>query len=268
MTSRHADDGSHAAATRTRRSSASRRPRDRRGGAACPVVHICTIIMGSPHARAADALPDRRQQPDVSRLPRDPRADRSRRPIDQCRLRLHHDAEEAAGGSPSRLHRRLVRSRGGDLPGPDRRRLQGQPRADAARSQGSDPVGARGLRGDGRADPDQRRLRSRRRDRGAGPSGRGGRVRGRHRHRRQGLLPARRRRHPRLQPQGRRRLVRRRRSEGEVRRAAVAGGRRAGASWATPATTSKACRGSARRARGISSPPSARSMPCSSAARK
>ena len=61
---------------------------------------------------------------------------------------------------------------GGDVSRPDRRRLQGQPRADAARPRRSDPVGARGLRGDGRADPDQRRLRSRRRDRDAGPAGR------------------------------------------------------------------------------------------------
>ena len=43
-------------------------------------------------------------------------------------------------------------------------------------------------------------------------------LRGRDRHRRQGLLPARPRRHQGLQPEGRRHLVRRRRREGEVRR--------------------------------------------------
>ena len=46
----------------------------------------------------------------------------------------------------------------------------------------------------------------------------GGRLRGRDRHRRQGLLPARARRHQGLQPARRRHLVRRRRREGEVRR--------------------------------------------------
>ena len=52
-------------------------------------------------------------------------------------------------------------------------------------------------------------------------------LRGRDRHRRQGLLPARARRHQGLQPEGRGHLVRRRRREGEVRRRAGAGRRRA-----------------------------------------
>ena len=53
------------------------------------------------------------------------------------------------------------------------------------------------------------------------------RLRGRDRHRRQGLLPARARRHLGLQPARRRHLVRRRRREGEVRRRAGPGRRRA-----------------------------------------
>ena len=54
-------------------------------------------------------VPDRRQQPDVPRLPRDPRADAVRRQVHQRRLRLRHDAAEAAGGSPAGVHRRVVR---------------------------------------------------------------------------------------------------------------------------------------------------------------
>ncbi len=54
-------------------------------------------------------------------------------------------------------------------------------------------------------------------------------LRRRHRHERQGLLPARARRRPRLQPARRRHVVRRGRREGEVRRRARAGRRRAGA---------------------------------------
>ena len=52
-------------------------------------------------------------------------------------------------------------------------------------------------------------------------------LRGGDRHRRQGLLPARPRRHQGLQPEGGRHLVRRRRREGEVRRRAGAGRGRA-----------------------------------------
>ena len=79
----------------------------------------------------------------------------------------------------------------------------------------------------------------------------GRRVRGRDRLDRQGLLPAGRRRHPRLRPARGWRVVRRRRRRREVRRAAGAGGRRARRSSATPATTSPACPASARRARSI-----------------
>ena len=88
-------------------------------------------------------------------------------------------------------------------------------------------MGARGVRSDGRADPHVEALRGRRRDRDAGGEGGGAGVRGGDRHRRQGLLPARARRHQGLQPEGRRHLVRRRRREGEVRRLARAGRRRA-----------------------------------------
>ena len=129
--------------------------------------------------------------------------------------------------SPAAVHRRVVRSRRADVPRRHRHRLQGQPRADAGRSRRADPVGARGVRSDGRADPHVAALRGRRRDRDAG--GQGGRagLRRRDRHRRQGLLPARPRRPQGLQPEGRRHLVRRRRREGEVRRLAGAGRRRA-----------------------------------------
>ena len=72
-------------------------------------------------------------------------------------------------------------------------------------------------------------LRSRRRDRDDGHEGCGGRLRGGDRHWRQGLLSARRRRHPRLQPARRRHLVRRDRRAGEVRRGAGPGRGRAGA---------------------------------------
>ncbi len=73
-----------------------------------------------------------------------------------------------------------------------------------------------------------RRLRSGRRDRHPGHQRRRARTAGGDRDRRQGFLPARARRHPRLQPQGRRHVVRRGRREAEVRRRAVAGLRRAG----------------------------------------
>ena len=64
-----------------------------------------------------------------------------------------------------------------DLAGPTFRdqivgRLQGEPRGDARRPCRADQLGARGLRGAGRADPHRRGLRSRRRDRDAGAGGR------------------------------------------------------------------------------------------------
>ena len=104
-----------------------------------------------------------------------------------------------------------------DLAGPTFRddivdRLQGQPRGDARRPRRADQLGAPGVRGDGRADRHRARLRGRRRDRHAGDAGRGGGLRGRDRVDRQGLLPARARRRPRLRPARGRRLVRRRRA--------------------------------------------------------
>ncbi len=61
------------------------------------------------HAGRTHAVPDRRQQPDVSRVPRDPRPDGPRRPVHQRGLRLHHDAPQADRGPRPELHRRLVR---------------------------------------------------------------------------------------------------------------------------------------------------------------
>ncbi len=110
----------------------------------------------------------------------------------------------------------------------DRGRLQGQPRAHAVGPGRADPLGARGLPGHGRAHPHERGLRGRRRHRHAGPAGGAGRLPRGHRDRRQGLLPTGRRADPRLQPEGRRRLVRRRGREDQVRRRARPGRRRAG----------------------------------------
>ena len=118
-------------------------------------------------------LPDRRQLADVSRVSRDARLrpDRSRRKVHPRRLHLRDDAAQADRRSPAAVHRRVVRSRRPDVPLRDGDRLQGQPRADAARSRRADPVGARGVRSDGRADPDLAALRGRRRDRHAGDAG-------------------------------------------------------------------------------------------------
>ena len=97
-------------------------------------------------------------------------------------------------------HRRLVRPAGTDVPFRDGHRLQGEPLAHAAGSRRADSLGARSVRGARRAHPDFRTLRGRRRDRDAGREGGRRRVRGRDRDRRQGLLPARARRHQGLQP--------------------------------------------------------------------
>ena len=144
-----------------------------------------------------------------------------------------------------------------DLAGPTFRnelaeRLQGQPRGDARRPGRADGVGARGVRGDGRADPDRRRATR--------PTTCSGRWRaGRWR-------PASTWRscrstrtssswsatHVRVyDPREDGAVVRRRRREGEVRRRAGAGRGRAGARRATRATTWPACPASARRARSI-----------------
>ena len=80
------------------------------------------------------------------------------------------------------LHRGVVRSAGPHLPRRPRRRLQGEPRADARRARRADPDGARRLRSARRADPHLRALRSRRCDRHADDEGGGGRLRRRDRH--------------------------------------------------------------------------------------
>ena len=80
------------------------------------------------------------------------------------------DAAQAAGRPPAGVHRGVVRPGRADLPRRAGDRLQGQPRADARRPRRADPVGARGVRGAGRADPHLRALRGRRRDRHAGAS--------------------------------------------------------------------------------------------------
>ena len=89
------------------------------------------------------------------------------------------------------VHRGVVRSAGPHVSRRSRRRLQGQPRADARRPRRADSARARGVRSARRADPHLRALRSRRRDRHAGDAGGRGRLRRRDRHRRQGLLSAR-----------------------------------------------------------------------------
>ena len=62
---------------------------------------------------------------------------------DQRRLHLRHDAAQAAQRAPAGVHRRVVRSAGPHVPRRSRRRLQGQPRADAGRARRADPAGAR-----------------------------------------------------------------------------------------------------------------------------
>ena len=177
----------------------------------------------------SNTLPDRRQQPDVSRLPRDPRADRAGRTIDQRRLRFHHDAAQAARGSPARVHCRVVRPAVADVSLQACRRLQSQPHRHARRPGRAGAMGLRSMRSDGRADLHLGRLRGRRRDRDAGEPSRRARLAGGDRDRRQRLLSARRRRYSRLQSARRRPLVRRRGCGAEVRRQPGAGGGRAGA---------------------------------------
>ena len=142
------------------------------------------------------ALSDRRQLADVPRVSRAGPHRGRRAPAqragdaDQRGLHLRHDAAQAAQRAQAGVHRRVVRSARPHLPRRSRRRLQGQPRADAGRARGADPDGARRLRGARRADPHLRALRGRRCDRDAGGEGGGGRLRRRDRHRRQGLLSA------------------------------------------------------------------------------
>ncbi len=187
----------------------------------CPATTLQTRDRASP-------VPHRRQLADVSRLPRDPRPHRARWPFDERRLRLLGDAAQAARRSPAGVHRRLLRSRGSDVPRGAVGRLQGKPCADAVRSGRAGPAGAGSLRGPRRARAHIGTLRGRRRDRHADDAGAVGRLRGGDRHRRQGFLPAGRWRRARVQPAQRGDLVRRRGRGREVRRAARSSGGRAG----------------------------------------
>ena len=108
-----------------------------------------------PHMSTSSPVPDRRQFADVSRVSRDARPGLT-----------------GPGGKTTHavyifvtMLRKLMQDHqpqyiaaSFDLPGRrsarDGDRLQGQPRADAAGPRRADPVGARGVRGDGRADPD------------------------------------------------------------------------------------------------------------------
>ena len=94
-----------------------------------------------------------------------PRPDRSRRPIDQRGLRLRHDAPQAAQRPPARVHRRVVRSAGADVP----RRLAADYKANRAPMPADlaeqIPLVHARVRGARRADPRRRGLRGRRRDR-------------------------------------------------------------------------------------------------------
>ena len=174
-------------------------------------------------------LPDRRQQPDVPRVPRAAADDQRLRAGHPRGLRLRHDADEAHRRPQAGVHRRVVRPRRSDLPPRPRRRLQGDAQPDADRPDRSGAARAPGLPRARGADPDDGSLRSRRRHGHARPPGRGARLRGRARHRRQGLLPAGGRPDQGLQPARPWHVVRRRGREAEVRRAARAGDRRAGA---------------------------------------
>ena len=123
---------------------------------------------------------------------------------------------------------RVVRSARADVPIRSGGRLQGQPHADARRSRRAGAVGARGVRGDGRADPHVGGLRGRRCDRDAGDA-------------RPARTACRRRSSPATRisfswsatasasttRKRRRHVVRRRRRAAEVRRRAGAGVRRA-----------------------------------------
>ena len=179
------------------------------------------------------ALSDRRQLADVPRVSRAGTHCGRRAPAqragdaDQRGVHLRHDASQAAQRAQAGVHRGVLRSARPHLPRRPRRRLQSQPRADARRARAADSDGPRGVRSARRADPHLRALRSRRCDRDADGEGGDGRLRGRDRHRRQGLLSARPRPHPRLQPERGGHVVRRGRGQGDVRRPSGSGRRRA-----------------------------------------
>ena len=174
--------------------------------------------------------------------------------------RLRDDAAQADRRSSSRVHGGVVRSGRPHVSRSAGHRLQGQPRGHARRSRGTDQLGAPGVRGDGRADPDRRRLRSGRRDRDGRDAGACRGLRGGDRLDRQGLLPDGR-------PRQSASTTRARTAPGSTAtassRSSACGRSRSPtcSRWsATPATTSPAFRGSARRARSISSRSSAASM--------
>ena len=187
----------------------------------CP-PNRCSI--SSTAARRCTARTTRRSAPRKAALLRNAQGT-----PDQRGLHLRDDAAQAAERAQAGVHRRVVRSAGPHVPRRPRRRLQGEPRADARRARRADPDGARRVRGARRADPHLRALRSRRCDRHAGGEGRGRRLRRRDRHGDKDFFQLVARRHPRLQPARRRHVVRRGGREGEVRRRARPGRRRAGA---------------------------------------
>ena len=186
---------------------------------------------GQERRRHADPAPlsGRRLGLPVPRLPRAAADDAARRHADQRRLRLlPHAGGRHARQSRGRSHRDDPRCEGHDLPQRDLRQVQGQPARAAGGPDPAIPADPRGGPGVQRHGVRARGLRGRRPDRDLCPvGGRGGRHL-HHRVVRQGPDAA--------DPAGRRDdrpdqegEARARGGDGEVRRHAGQGGRRAGA---------------------------------------
>src|SRR5205085_9103251 len=104
------------------------------------------------------AVLNRWQLADVSRLSRDPRAERTRRPFHQRRVRVRDDAAQAAERSQAAVHRGRLRPSRPDVSLRACRRLQGQSRADAVRFGRADSARACGVRGARRTGAHLRRV--------------------------------------------------------------------------------------------------------------
>ena len=121
---------------------------------------------------SAHSVPDRRQQPDVPRVSRDPRSQRSRRQIHQRGLRLRDDAAQAHRGSLAGITSR----RRSIWPGrPSAIALVADYKANRTPMPGDlaeqITVGARRVQGARCADRQRRGVRGRRCDRHAGDEG-------------------------------------------------------------------------------------------------